>query len=177
MPKHHNRPPHHFGAPAQGPHGGPLHTRGAHLDGGLLAHRSEGLLDSADYQGASVTLEKLLPSGFVTRMIRVMVDRPYEILALFRIQTATIEHQLLQLEAAGVPVPEFDPEELLYGEATQRALSITLKGALQRMCIEDLTPRRVPEEVKAVGFLSLISLRLAEMTSAASMNAEVEADE
>ncbi|MCU0732102.1 MAG: hypothetical protein MUE84_11035 [Hyphomonas sp.] len=142
-----------------------------------MAYRSESLLDSTDYQGASVTLEKLLPSGFVTRMIRVMVDRPNEILALFRIQTATIEHQLLQLEAAGVPVPQFDPEELLYSEATQRSLSITLNGALQRMCIEHLTPRRVPEEVKAVGFLSLISLRLAEMISAESMNAEAKSDE
>lgn len=175
MPKHHPRPPHHFGHPPHGPHGGPLHSRSAHLDGGLLAHRSESLLDSTDYQGASFTLEKLLPTSFVTRMTRAMMDCPHEILALFRLHTATIEHQLQQLESVGIPVPDFDPEDLVYGEASQRALSITLKGAQQRACLEDLM--HGPVEVQAVCFVSLISLRLAEMASAGTTVEEAKLDD
>jgi|GEM_PF-6607446 len=175
MPKHHHRPPHHFGHPSKGPHGGTLHSRGALLGEGLLAHRSDSLLDSSDYQGASVTLEKLLPTNFVTRMTRAMMDCPHEILALFRLHTATIEHQLQQLEATGIPAPEFEPEDLVYGEASQRALSITLKGAQQRACLEDLM--HGPVEVQAVCFVSLISLRLAKIASAEPAIEEANVDD
>ena len=172
MPKHHHRPPHHFDHPPHGPHGDSLHDSRAHPAGHHPGHRSERLLDSTAYQGAAVTLEKLLPTKFVTRMTRAMMDCPPEILALFRVHTATIELQLRQLEAADVPVPQFDPVDLADSEASQRALSVTLKGSQQRGCLEDLM--HGPVEVQAVSFLSLISLRLADMASAAPMTEEVE---
>lgn len=172
MPKHLHRSPHPFDHPQHGPHADSLHSPHSLSRGHHMGNGSESLLDNTGYQGAAVTLEKLLPTAFVTRMTRAMVDCPPEILALFRLHTAMIEHQLRQLDAANIAVPEFDPADLAGGEASQLALSITLTGSQQRGCLEDLM--HGPVEVQAVSFVSLISLRLAELASVAPMIKEVE---
>lgn len=160
----HGHPPHH--------HGHPLHHQGhpPHHPG----HRDERLVNNATYMGAASTLEKLLPAQFVGRMTRAMVSGPPEMLALFRLHNATIEHQIAQLEAEGISVPQFDPADLSEGEDSLDALSIALPGSHRHGCLDDLMAG--PVEVQAVSIVSLISLRLAAIASARPTTEEVGVD-
>ena len=166
-----------LGHPPRDPHHAAPHGHDHRLESHLAARQQERFVTSGGgFQGAAITLEKILPLKFVswiTRSISAMVCPP-EMLALFRIHIATIEHLHQSLSASGVSIPHFDPVDLAEGEASLQALGTTLSVSHQRACLEDLM--QGPAEVQAVGFVSLISLRLAVLASTSALNEEVEAD-
>jgi len=176
MPKHHHHSPRHHG-PRHGltshRHNNGPYRHDEHWTESFGSHAERYVAEGMS-SGAQVTLAKLLPSDFVTWLTRAMSMCPPEMLALFRVHVATLEHQLVTLKQLGVPVPKFDPNDLATGQASLEALGSVLSETHQRHVLDDTMLG--PIEVQAVAFASLISLRLADLASAAPMTEEVKDD-
>lgn len=171
---HHHGPHHHHALHGDRPHHDAQHGPHGHLHPRHGQNRSQRFLNSASYQGALATLEKLLPPSFANWLLRAMQDCPPEMLALFRLHVSMVEHQLATLAANGVEAPTFGSLDLAEGADSLSALSISLPTSQQHGCLEDLM--RGPLEVQAVSFVSLVSLRLAALAFTAPVNGEVKAD-
>ncbi|SMD01128.1 hypothetical protein [Primorskyibacter flagellatus] len=177
MPKHHHHPPRHHGQ--YPPDHFPRHNRAgsSRVDerwSDTHGHNAERLAVDAMSSGAQVTLAKLLPNDFVTWLTRAMAMSPPEMLAIFRMHVATIEHQLVTLTQIGVSTPQFDPYDLATGQASIEAIGSALSGTHQRHVLDDAMLG--PIEVQAVAFVSLISLRLADLSSTTPMIDKVDDD-
>ena len=143
------------GHPPHGHHGHPLHP--VHDRHGHPPHPGH------SHQGAAATLEKVVLPQDVIWLTRAMRVCPPEMRALFRLHIAMIEHQLMLFEAISTSPPQFDLSDLVKSDASRHSLSITLLDSEQQGCLHDLMLG--PEEVNAVAFVSLVSLRLADLLS------------
>lgn len=155
----HPQGPHHY--PSGRPHHRPPvpghHTHRGHPPHGP-AHRN-GLSGDGFSGRAEEVLSRILPSGVVNWALRAASFGPPEIVAIFKAQVATIEHALAAAEASGADPLWFTHQDLQTSDETCKAMASVMTDEEARICLHNLFLG--PEEVQALGFLSLVVLRAA----------------
>ena len=137
---------HHLNRPPHPPHRHPHHFHG----NGAFA------LGNEFSSMACSTLYQIVEPSVANWMMRAISFGPPEMLAIFKVQIATMSHTV---EMLGAVIEITSPADIQSGDLTIAALSIALNSTETGGCVANLFYG--PEEVQVIAFASLINVRLA----------------
>lgn len=141
----HLQPSHAFGPAHRHHHGPPRSGMGGSGDDGFSGR-------------AAQVLGPILPPAVINWLLRSVSYGPPEIIAIFKVEIAAIDADLVRRQVAGIEAPWFSPEDIQAGEDTLHAMSATMTDNEIAACLHNLFSG--PDEVQAIAFLSLVVLRL-----------------